>query len=188
MIMGLVSALMKRKSMLTSAEIELEHIAVELRNGRGQHLRHFIDQYYCYKLDIVTRGGRADWERLMEVGVMSKAAAVELDRKKLVKEHVVPLSFIRSRLLEKTAQGEPTHESIAKVIDQYFVIGTITKIEDAKLRSLKLHSSMPSDFKNPTSPMCGDLFSRYRAAGIDFFALPKYSFGPVDVRWQKMMP
>jgi hypothetical protein len=163
---------------LNNAEIELEHIAVELRNSRGQHLRHFVDQYYCYKLGVVTRGGRADWESLMGVGVISSAAALVTDRKMLVKEHVVPLSFIRLQLLKMTQQEEPTHQAIAKVIDKYFVIGAITKVEDAKLRGLKLHRSMPAEFENPSSPMYGDVFSRYRAADIQFAASAKYAFGP----------
>lgn len=164
--------------MLNNAEIELEHIAVELRNSRGQHLRHFVDQYYCYKLGIVTRGGRADWESLMEVGVISSAAALVTDRKMLVKEHVVPLSFIGLQLLRLNGQEEITHHAIAQVIDKYFVIGAITKIEDARLRSLKLHRSMPAGFENPSSPLYGDVFSRYRAANIDFKASKKYAFAP----------
>lgn len=32
-----------------NAQIELEHILLELRNGLAQHLRHFVDQFQSKK-------------------------------------------------------------------------------------------------------------------------------------------
>ena len=47
---------------MTNEEIELQHIQLELHNNRSQHLRHFIDQYYCYKNGYVSKNGKAKWE------------------------------------------------------------------------------------------------------------------------------
>lgn len=56
------------RSEINHAEVELRHIKLELTSGRQQHMRHFIDQYYCYRLggDYVRSSGTAHWERIWE--------------------------------------------------------------------------------------------------------------------------
>jgi len=43
-----------------NAEVELKHIQIELENDRTQHMRHFVDQYYCYKNNFVNSNGKAN--------------------------------------------------------------------------------------------------------------------------------
>ena len=72
------------------AEIELKHIQIELKNNRYQHLRNFIDQYFCYKNGYIKRTGNADWEGMVWNETVSLKAKNEPNRKKVVKEHVIP--------------------------------------------------------------------------------------------------
>ena len=150
-----------------NAEIELKHIELELKYGRTQHFRHFIDQYYCYKHGCVTSGGKAKWEGLLFTGAVSVAArAAEENRKDLVKEHAIPLKFITCHLLNLIKTNQISTENIAKLIDDYFIVGTITKEEDRKLRGLNLSSRMPVEYFDPSSWLHGDPLARYRIANI----------------------
>jgi hypothetical protein len=160
------------------AKIELKHIQLELQNNRTQHLRSFVDQYYCYKHGFVNRNGGAKWEALVWKGVVSVEArklkdeistkvksdklALEEVRKKVVKEHVVPLKVITNLLegLTDTSTG-----SIAAVLDEYILFGTITKDEDKKLRKAGLNSKMPTDDEGNEWDG-NDRLARYRAVGI----------------------
>ena len=150
------------------AGIELRHIQLELQNGRCQHLRHFADQYYCYKHGYVKkRSGAADWEQISWVGIVSEAARKAYpDRKTVVKEHVVPLKVVGKILLDQFKSGASTLNAIAGLLDKYLVFGTITHDEDRELRRLKLTSSMPEGFFTKGHQYYGDVLSRYRCAQI----------------------
>ena len=150
-----------------NAAIELEHILLELKHGRTQHMRHFIDQYFCYKNNYVNRNGNADWERILDSEHASEAAARiikkrEKDYRKLItKEHVVPVYEIREML--KGLMGEPiSADKIARKLDKYVVFAAISKDEDEKLRNNGLNNKMPEGW----AP--GDnLFARYDHPSID---------------------
>jgi hypothetical protein len=148
-----------------NAEIELKHIQLELQNGRTQHLRHFVDQYYCYRNGLVKRSGRADWERVVGLGIVSTAARRVLhDRELVVKEHAVPLLVITRLLKERASNGGLSE--IASVLHRYTVFGTITKEEDRALRSAKLTSSMPYGFDIPGHQYFDNVLARYSHVGI----------------------
>ena len=148
-----------------NASIELQHIELELKNGRQQHLRHFVDQYYCYKNEHVNKNGGADWEDIVFKGTVSVEAR-QLNRKDVVKEHVVPLRVITQRLVELANSGDLSCESIAALLDKYVHFATISKREDALLREKKLSRSMPKGFEEEGDPLYNDLLSRYEVAGI----------------------
>lgn len=150
----------------SNARIELEHIQLELKNGRTQHLRHFVDQYYCYKNGHIKSTGVADWESIVWKGFVSLDARRLGDRKLVVKEHVVPLRVIREMLIELSPTGIATLEGIAAVLDDNVRFATISKDEDKILREHKLTSKMPKDFYTLGHEWCGDLFARYKFAGI----------------------
>ena len=148
-----------------NTSIELKHIELELRNGRQQHLRHFVDQYYCYKNNHVNRNGRAKWEDIVFKGIVSVEAR-KLTRKDVVKEHVVPLLVITQRLVELFEFGEMSCQSIAALLDKHVHFATISKGEDALLRQMKLTSKMPAGFYDKDDCLFNDPYSRYKVAGI----------------------
>lgn len=157
------------KNALAHARIELLHIQLELEHGRTHHLRHFIDQFYCYKHGYINRSGKADWDKLLWSGHVSKAAMLTRDKAEVTKEHVVPLKLIGRTLLEKAQQASISLREIEEVIDRLLVFATITRDEDAQLRRLKLGSAMPEAFFDEASALHGDVFARYRVAGIELF-------------------
>lgn len=130
-----------------NAALELRLLELELRNRTPQHLRHFIDQYYCYKHGIVNRNGGARWESLVGLGHVSiEGRGLINDRKKIVKEHMVPIKVISELLLELKAVGELSCETIAALLDKYVHFATISKREDKLLQAAGLKSKMPEGF------------------------------------------
>ena len=169
------------KPNLEWAEIEPKHIKLELEHRRFQHLRHFVDQYYCYKNGFVNGNNRADWESIVWNDKVSVEARKLHDktlakgkpnnqvlkelRKKVVKEHVVPLKVITGFLEKLANQKDIRIEKIAEVLDKYTIFGTITKGEDEKLRKAGLTSKMPKEFEKGNE-LDGDVYARYKIKSV----------------------
>lgn len=150
---------------MTNEEIELRHIQLELQNGRSQHLRHFIDQYFCYKEGYVSRNGRSKWSLMYKQEWVS-INAEEIDDKKLLveKEDIVPLKLITKKL--KALGTDCTIKQIRVLIDKYLYFATITKEEDAILSKHGLRQKMPDEFFEEKSELYEDVFARYKKVGI----------------------
>ncbi len=150
------------------AQLELQHIQLELQHGRADHFRHFIDQFYCFTNDFVNRNGGAKWSVLHWHGFVSKSARVAAaNEKKVVKDHVVPLRVIQKELVELAADGTPSLSAISDVLVRLTHFGAITEEENQNLRDAGMNHRMPAGFYDPGSPLHGDLLSRYRAVGIE---------------------
>lgn len=150
--------------------IELKHIQLELSHSRTQHMRHFIDQYFCYSRGYISRTGRANWGAIFfKENVSLKALKVKETsddpKKEVTKEHVVPLIYIVEKLNE--LGPEASLQSIKEILDTYIIFATITKEEDKALRDAKLNSTMPEEFYVPEDPLSNDLFARYKKVGIE---------------------
>jgi hypothetical protein len=150
-----------------NSEIEIEHIKLELLNNRSEHLRHFVDQYYCYKNNYVNSKGRPVWNKIYWSGIVSVKASLTKDKKEVVKEHVVPLKLITDLLIKHSKESEINSIQIKSILDKYLIFATITKKEDADLREKKLTSKMPSGFYDKDDYLYGDLFARYKVAKIE---------------------
>ncbi len=150
-----------------NAEIEIEHIKLELINNRSEHLRHFVDQYYCYKNNYVNSKGRPAWNKIYWSGIVSVKASQIKNKNEVVKEHVVPLKVITDLLITYSKENEINSKEIESILNKYLIFATITKKEDANLRKEKLISKMPVGFYDKDSPLYGDLFSRYKVAQIE---------------------
>lgn len=150
-----------------NAEIEIEHIKLELINNRSENFRHFVDQYYCYKNNYLTSKGRPAWNKIYWSGIVSVKASLTKDKKEVVKEHVVPLKVITDLLISDSEKYEISSSHIKSVLDKYLIFATITKEEDAILRMEKLTSKMPDVFYHKDHYLYDDLFARYKVAGIE---------------------
>ena len=132
-------------------------------------MRHFIDQYYCYRLggDYVRSSGTAHWERIWFKAVRSREAEKRGDgREALVKEHVVPLKVICEVLVQQNGMHELSLNEIGAILGQLTHFAIITKDEDRRLREAGLASRMP--FKPLAEhPFFADLFARYHQVGIE---------------------
>lgn len=172
--------LMNLHKMNKNSIIELKHIRLELENNRYQHLRHFIDQYYCYMNGYANRNGKADWEKIVW-GVnetISVNAYATRNRKEVVKEHVIPLKRIITELKQLSLIKNQELETIKSCIDGLLLFATITKEEDRRLRELKLTSSMPKEYDDPKHDLYLNPYSRYVIARIELAQLSKQSSTP----------
>ncbi len=149
-----------------NAIIELQHIELELKNNRTQHLRHFVDQYYCYKNNHVNKNGRAKWEGIVWKDLVSEEASKISDRKNVVKEHIVPLKVITEILVNHSKEKAFNIQTISELLDRYVRFATITKCEDKLLRNAKLISTMPKEFWVAGHSLHNDLLARYKNVGI----------------------
>lgn len=157
-----------RPSADAQAQLELQHIQLELQHGRTDHFRHFIDQFYCFTNGFVNRNGRAKWSVLHWHGFVSKSARVAAaNEQKVFKDHVIPLRAIQEELVELAAEGTPSLSSISDVLVRLTHFGAITEEENQNLRDAGLNHRMPAGFYDPGSPLHGDLLSRYRVVGIE---------------------
>jgi len=148
------------------ARIELQHIQIELVNKRYQHLRHFIDQYFCYKKGYVNGNGNADWGQIFWNEYVSSKAMEKTERSMVRKEHVIPLKRIRQEL-EKLAETNKTSlEDIAACLDKLVIFATITREEDRKLTAAGLHDRMPPGYDQDGHRLYSNPFARYEITGI----------------------
>jgi hypothetical protein len=115
---------------------------------------------------LTTNNGQPNWEKILWTGIVSRAAREVTDRRKVVKDHAVPLAVLAKMLKQMASQGEITLERIATVVERYTVFGTITKEEDAHLRDQGLKDRMPDGFFEPGSRHFDDVLARYKVAGI----------------------
>ena len=152
--------------MIENVEIELKHIQLELQNNRSQHFRQFVDQYYCYSKGYVNKNGGAKWDLIFWKEWVSNDAQKLTDKKLIVKEHVVPLKIITEKL--KELGSDCSILEIKNVIDKYLHFATITKIEDAKLRTSGFNHKMPDEFYDSDSVLYEDTFARYKKVGINY--------------------
>lgn len=144
-------------------EIELRHIQLELSCRRKQHMRHFIDQYYCYQNGFVNKNNYADWNQIFWTGYVSEGALAlnSRNRSEVIKEHVIPMKVIVNELLNHAKADKIELAEIKAVLDALLVYATITKEEDALLNKSGFKSKLPPNTNPYENPL-----ARYHSAGI----------------------
>lgn len=154
--------------MSENANRQLRHIQLEINDDSYQHLRHFVDQYFCYTKGYVRKTGSPNWDAIVWKEYVSLAAKEETNRKEVVKEHVVPLKRITEELRKLAIKKEfdVNIEEIKAILDELLIFATITKEEDKRLRSLGLTSKMPEEYDLTGSEIYNNHFARYVVAGI----------------------
>ena len=151
-----------------NAMTELQIIQIELANGRDYHMRHTIDQWFCYANDIVTKSGKASPEKLEGTQWVSEGYRALPDDKKnsthiVKKEHVVPLSVIKGKL---RALSGFNLGAIQECLEENLLFATITKEEDAMLKAIGCNDSMPAEYYDESHELYMDPWARYEKAGI----------------------
>ena len=165
---------------MESYKIELEHIRLELLHRRKNninsinHLRHFVDQWFCYKHGYITNGNRAVWGKIIfkeyisegVLKLLEKYTEAELlnmkgkNRLIVEKEHIMPLNRITKKLLELSTN--PSIEEIENILLENVKYATITKEED----KLLMKQDMPSEYFDANHELFNDLLARYKSVGI----------------------
>ena len=153
---------------MKNTEIELRHIQLEIKNQRGQHLRHFVDQWFCYKHGYVNSNGRAKWSNIRWKEYVSKDGDSTRDKDLTIeKEHIVPLKVITKKLLE--LGKDVTIKQIELLLEEWLMFSTITHVEDKILNSNGVREKMPDEFYDENHELYGDKFARYKVCGIEIF-------------------
>lgn len=158
-------------------KIELEHIRIELlhRRTKVHHLRHFVDQWFCYKCGYITNGKRAAWGKIIFKEYVSEGVLKLLEKyterellnlkgkNRLIveKEHIMPLNQITKKLLK--LPPNPSIEEIEIILIENLKYATITKEEDKMLSK----QDMPSEYFDSNHELFNDLFARYKSVNIN---------------------
>ena len=151
-----------------NANLELQHIYLEVYAERFHYLRQFFEGYYCYRHHLVTRQGKADWEQIFEHGARSQAASLIKDRKQLVREFRLPLSVLTGKLKALVRDDELSIDTIKQLLDTHLEYVILTCQELQKLKAAGLVQRMPANYyrQGTASYQCTE--SRFSAAGITF--------------------
>ena len=170
----------KENFQMESYKIELEHIRLELIHRRKNnvnsinHLRHFVDQWFCYKYGYITKGNRAAWGKIIFKEYVSEGVLKLLEKyteedllnmkgkNRLIvdKEHIMPLNRITKKLLELPTN--PSIKEIETILTENVKYATITKEED----KLLIKQDMPSEYFDSNHELFNDFFARYKSVGI----------------------
>jgi len=149
-----------------NANIELQHIYLEVYAERFHFLRQFFEAYYCYQHHLVTRQGKADWEQIFDHAIRSKAASRIENRKQLVREFRLPLPVLTGKLKALVRDEEQSIDSIKRLLDTYLDYVILTRDEFHKLKAAGLHERMPADYYRPGTEFYQHGDSRFLAVGI----------------------
>ncbi|OLQ72246.1 hypothetical protein BIT28_24840 [Photobacterium proteolyticum] len=150
------------------AHLELQHIFLEANAERFHHLSTFIDGYYCYRHQLVTRQGKADWTQIFEHGIRSKAASQIADRKKLVREPRLPFAVLTGKLKVLVRDDELNLESLQSLLDDHLEYTVLTREEFQRLKAAGLTERMPAGYYCPASSDYQNTDARFEAVGIEF--------------------
>ena len=151
-----------------NAMTELQIIQIELANDRDYHMRHTIDQWFCYAKGYVTKNGKASTGKIEGAEWVSEGyRALPKDKQRtpyiIKKEHVIPLSVIKDKL---RALPGFNLGAIQECLEENLIFATITKEEDEMLKAIGCNDSMPAEYYDETHELYMDPWARYEKAGI----------------------
>ena len=90
------------------------------------------------------------------------------DKDKVIKEHLIPVKEIMHHLLEECDISDKRFfsEYVDTFLTKSLVLILITKEEDLLLSGNGYQQKMPAEYSDPNNELCGDVWSRYKCAGI----------------------
>jgi hypothetical protein len=148
--------------------LELQHIYLEVHAERFHYLRRFLESYYCYQHNLVTKQGKMDWESIFQYAQRSKAASNISNRKQLVREMVLPLPVLIGMLKALVRDDEASIENIQQLLDVHFSYVIITREEHLALKKMGLLERMPTTYYQKKSTNFHLVSSRFSAVDITF--------------------
>ncbi|MGF1717313.1 hypothetical protein [Photobacterium chitinilyticum] len=150
------------------AQLELQHIYLEVYAERFHYLRPFFEGYYCYRHQLVTRQGKADWEQIFDHGVRSKAASQITNRKQLVRELRLPLAVLIGKLKVLVRDDELSLDAIQCLLDNNLEYTILTRDEFQRLKAAGMLDRMPAEYYRQGSANYQCTGARFDAVGIQF--------------------
>ncbi|MGY0615908.1 hypothetical protein [Vibrio sp. FJH11] len=140
---------------MTDADIELQHIWLEVQTQRWHNIPRFLFSYYCFKHNLVSKTNKPCWETAREA---LPASTTIQTRKDSVVEPLVPEETIIGLLKTLSKDGEMSFETMEQTLNKFLHYVVISKQEQAKLKP-----NMPAIwYQNMDKP----LMMRFELAGI----------------------
>ncbi|HHX8649312.1 hypothetical protein NB532_10770 [Vibrio antiquarius] len=141
---------------MTDADIELQHLWLEVQAERWQSLPRFLFSYYCYKHNLVSKTNKVCWETAR---ANLPASTLIKERKKAVVEPLVPEKTVVGLLKTISKDGEMTFDVMVTTLSTFLHYVVISKEEKAQLKS-----NMPASWyqQSNKSPL-----ARFEQAGIE---------------------
>lgn len=140
---------------MTDADIELQHLWLEVQAERWQNLSRFLFSYYCYKHNLVSKTNKVCWETARASLPCSKAIT---ERKHAVIEPLIPEDTVVGLLKTISKDGDMSFEIMASTIDTFLRYVVISKQEKARLKP-----NMPAIWYQQESK---PLMARFELTGI----------------------
>ena len=151
-----------------NANLELQHIYLEIYAERYHSLRQYFEAYYCYREGLVTRQGKPDWEQIFTVAPHSQQALTCADRKQLVREMWLPLSVLEGKLKVMVRDDVLSIEAIQTLLDEQLRYVIVSRTQWQMLKQKGWVDQMPPAYYQPTSPHYQNADYRFAQLGITF--------------------
>ncbi|WP_045387558.1 hypothetical protein [Vibrio rotiferianus] len=140
---------------MTDADIELQHLWLEVQAERWQSLSRFLFSYYCYKHNLVSKTNKVCWETARALLPSSKTIT---ERKHAVIEPLIPEDTVVGLLKTISKDGDMSFKMMATTLDTFLRYVVISKQEKAQLKP-----NMPASwYQLENKP----LMARFELAGI----------------------
>ncbi|GAK15163.1 LOW QUALITY PROTEIN: hypothetical protein JCM19053_5051 [Vibrio sp. JCM 19053] len=141
---------------MTDADIELQHLWLEVQAERWQNLPRFLFSYYCYKHNLVSKTNKVCWETAR---ARLPASTSIKERKKAVLNPLVSEETVVGLLKSISKDGEMTFNVMVTTLNAFLHYVVISKEEKARLKP-----NMPASWyqRSNKSPL-----ARFEQAGIN---------------------
>ncbi|WP_051118704.1 hypothetical protein [Vibrio campbellii] len=140
---------------MTDADIELQHLWLEVQAERWQNLSRFLFRYYCYKHNLVSKTNKVCWETARASLPCSKTIT---ERKHAAIEPLIPEDAVVGLLKTISKDGDMSFEMMTSTLDTFLRYVVISKQEKNQLKP-----NMPANwYQQETKP----LMARFELAGI----------------------
>ncbi len=140
---------------MTDADIELQHIWLEVQAQRWHNIPRFLFSYYCYKHNHVSKMNKPCWETARNELPASNTVQT---RKSSVIEPLVPEIAVVGLLKTLSKDGEMSFDTMVQTVQVFLHYVVISKQEQTKLKP-----NMPvSWYQEEVKP----LKARFDLAGI----------------------
>ncbi len=116
---------------MTDADIELQHIWLEVQAERWHNISRFLFSYHCYKQGHVSKTNKPCWETARNLLPVSKTIQ---DRKNCVIEPLVPEEAVVGLLKTLSRDGEMSFDVMADTLNSFLRYVVISKHEQATLK------------------------------------------------------
>ncbi|EDP60151.1 hypothetical protein [Vibrio sp. AND4] len=141
---------------MTDADIELQHLWLEVQAERWQNLSRFLFSYFCYKHNLVSKTNKICWETARTL--LPCSTSID-DRKHAVVEPLVPEESVVGLLKAISKDGEMSFEIMTSTLNTFLRYVVINKEEKARLKP-----NMPAVWYQQENKA---LMTRFEIAGID---------------------